>query len=216
MTWQQDEIGCVRSLDQKKMLSSIRLRMDYEQRKYNSYQPNPFTEKTTSKFTPKCRDNLESIRVLLAAEKQLKKVVFFSNFITVYSNNLALYDQLLECNWIKSVSIKQAQLDLLPNTIMLKTPQHQYRTYLRGQKMVKSQKDRLASWIATQGNEIAASKSLQVYLSFDPSIAISNWWRHETVESYYYVEHNSLQYETMLSMVCPGLVRKTFSIVKKQ
>jgi hypothetical protein len=42
------------------------------------------------------------------------------------------------------------------------------------------------------------------------------WWRNDATESYYYIEHNSLQYETMLSMVCPGMVRKTMPIVKKQ
>jgi hypothetical protein len=214
MTWQQDEIGCVRSLDQKKMLSHIRMRMDYEQRRDSQYKP--ITKSIHSKFTTRCRDNFEGTRALLAAVTEPKKLVFFNNYLTVYTNNPDLCNRLLECDWIESLDVKRAELDLPPDTILLKNPQHQYRTYFRGRTLTKPQKARLSNWITTQGDEIAASKSLRAFLVLDPSTTRVHWWRSDTAESYYYIDHNSLQYETMLSMVCPGMVRKTLPIIKKQ
>ena len=66
MTWQQDEIGCFRSLDQKKMQSHIRVRMEYEASRNSHYQR--YGEKFESKFTTRCCDNLEGMRALLATE----------------------------------------------------------------------------------------------------------------------------------------------------
>jgi len=217
ITWHQDEIGCVRSLDQKKMQSHIRMRMDYEQRRYSpSYSLSTTKVEYPSKFTTRCCSDLEATRALLVAVAEPKKLVFFNSFITVYTNNLGLYNQLLECEWIDSLDIKRAELSLPPDTILLKNPQYQYRTYFRGRNLGKQQKTRLATWIQTQGSEIAASKSLQSFLSIDSHPTRVLWWRSEATESYYYIEHNSLQYETMLSMICPGMVRKTMPIVKKQ
>jgi hypothetical protein len=214
ITWQQDEIGCVRSLDQKKMLSHIRMRMDYEHSRNSLYKP--YGESFNSKFTTRCRDNLESTRALLAAETAPKKLVFFNSFITVYTNDLGLYDRISDCVWIDSVDIKRAELNLPPDTILLKNPQYQYRTYFRGRSLGKTQKARLAAWVTTQGDDIAASKSLREFLDIETRPTRVYWWRNDATESYYYIEHNSLQYETMLSMVCPGMVRKTLPIVKKQ
>jgi hypothetical protein len=214
MTWRQDEIGCIRSLDQKKMQSHIRIRMDYEQSRNNHYQR--YGENFESRFTTRCRDNLEGMRALLAAETHPKKMVFFNNFLTVYTNNLGLHGRLMACDWIESVDLKRAELNLPPDTILLKNPQYQYRTYFRGRSLGKTQKARLAAWVTTQGNDITASKSLQAFLNIEISPKQMHWWRSDATESYYYIEHNSLQYETMLSMICPGMVRKTMPIVKKQ
>jgi hypothetical protein len=214
MTWRQDEIGCIRSLDQKKMQSHIRVRMEYEHSRNNHYQR--YGEKFESKFTTRCRDNLEGMRALLATEIYPKKMVFFNSYLTVYTNNLGLHGRLMACDWIESVDLKRAELNLPPDTILLKNPQYQYRTYFRGRNLGKQQKARLATWIQTQGSEIAASKSLREFLDIETRPTRVYWWRSEATESYYYIEHNSLQYETMLSMICPGMVRKTMPIVKKQ
>ena len=214
MTWQQDEIGCIRSLDQKKMQSHIRVRMEYEHSRNSHYQR--YGEKFESKFTTRCCDNLEGMRALLATETPPKKMVFFNNYLTVYTNNLGLHGRLMACDWIESVDLKRAELNLPPDTILLKNPQYQYRTYFRGRSLGKTQKARLAQWVTTQGDDIAASKSLQAFLNIETSPKQLYWWRGDATESYYYIEHNSLQYETMLSMVCPGMVRKTLPIVKKQ
>ena len=214
MTWRQDEIGCIRSLDQNKMQSHICVRMEYEASRNSHYQR--YGEKFISKFTTRCRDNLEGMRALLAAETHPKKMVFFNNFLTVYTNNLGLHGRLMTCDWIESVDLKRAELNLPPDTILLKNPQYQYRTYFRGRSLAKTQKARLAQWVTTQGNDITASKSLQAFLNIEISPKQMYYWRGDATESYYYIEHNSLQYETMLSMICPGMVRKTLPIVKKQ
>lgn len=213
MTWQQDEIGCIRSLDPEKMQSHIRMRMDFETRRNDHYQR--YGEKSSSKFTTRCRDNLEGIRALLAAETQPKKLVFFNNFVTVYTNDSSLAHRLWACSWIENLDVKQAILDLPPDTILLRNPKYQYRTYFRGRALSKTQKSRLAAWIETQGREVSASKSLRSFLELDDSANRVYWWRNDTAESYYYIEHNSLQYETMLSMIAPGMVRKTLPIQQK-
>jgi hypothetical protein len=208
----------VRSLDADKMQRNIRMRMDYEQRRHTiiyDLQGKRIEREYSSKFTTKCRSNLESARAFLAAETEPKKLVFFNNTITVYTNDLGLYDRLIENDWAGFVFSKQAELDLPPDTILLKNPQYQYRTYFRGRSFGKQQKARLATWITTQGKDVSASKSLRTFLEIELNPIRTLWWRNDATESYYYIEHNSLQYETLLSMICPGMVRKTLPIVKK-
>ena len=218
ISWAQDEIGCVRSLDAGKMQKHIRTRMAYEQRRYTTIYNLDGSKLPAqpSRFSTQCRSNLESARAFLAAETEQKKLVFYNNTITVYTNDAGLYNRLIVCDWSQFAHIKQAELNLPPNTILLKNPQYQYRTYFRGRNLGKQQKARLATWIETQGKDIAASKSLRAFLAAEPYPTRVYWWRSDAAESYYYIEHNSLQYETMLSMICPGLVRKTLPIVKKQ
>jgi hypothetical protein len=214
ISWTQDEIGCVRSLDQNKMLSHIRVRMDYEHRRNSQY--NPAGGFGHSRFTTRCRSNLESARAFLAAETEPKKLVFCNNTITVYTNDAGLHNRLIDYEWAGRVYYRQAALDLPADTILLKNPQYQYRTYFRGRTFGKQQKARLTTWIQTQGKEIAASKSLRTFLEIEPKPTRTLWWRNDNTESYYYIEHNSLQYETLLSMICQCMVRKTLAIVKKQ
>ena len=212
VSWTQDEIGCIRSLDADKMLKHIGMRINYERQRHRLIAG---ASVNSSKFTTRCRSNLESARAFLAAEPEPKKLVFYNNSISVYTNDRTLYDRLIGCEWVTTVWIKQAELSLPPDTILLKDPQFQYRTYFRGRHMAKPDKTRLHNWISVQGKEIAASKSLREFL--DPEFKRRyTWWRSDATESYFFIDHNSLQYETMLSMICPGMVRKTLSIVKKQ
>lgn len=219
ISWNQAEISCVQSLNQKKMLHSIKLRKEYEQA-YHSWSPvsRPLhwvSPDSVTRYTEECCNNLESVRALLAAEPEPKKLVFNRDYVAVYTNDLGLRDRVVaNCPWVTAMLVRRAELLIPVDTVLLKNPVHLYRTYLRSRVINKQQRESLSRWVDTQQPDITVSKSLKNFLS--PVQRGFSHLRSNMVESYYYIEHDSLQYETMMSLVCPGLVRKTMSVMKKQ
>jgi hypothetical protein len=111
------------------------------------------------------------------------------------------------------VLIREAKLDQIPDTVTLIHPKRQYRTYFHSIAINDYQKFTITNWIVAQGDEIIPSPSVK---SFFGLTTRSGPWSSRYTAQHYYIDHNSLQYETLLQLVCPGLVRKTLPIVKKQ
>ena len=211
VSWHQDEINCIRGLDAKHLQSNIRARMEFERKRHVDWQ-NRKSIPYESKFTRACRSNLESIRDLLSKETQIK-LVLTTHVATVYTNDIGIYQRLAACSWIKKFYVRQVKLDQVPGTVMLKNPQYQYRTYFRAIEVSEEQKKIMANWIKNQGTEIAASPSVQCFFGLQER-QLRTWSSFYTA-AHYYIDHNSLQYESMLSMICPGVIRKTMLIVQK-
>lgn len=210
--WHQTEVNCIRGLDRDIMMTTMKYRMNFEARRYVDWQ-NRSSKSYESKFTRQVRSDLESMRALLAAETVPMKLMCFVNEATVYTNDVSLFDRIRICSWTERVQIKQADLVLPPDAIVLKDPKFLYRTYLRNRELEPDQKVTLGQWLYSQGQEVAASLSFREL--FKSTRNLHRPWHQNHVFSHYFLDHNSLLYETMLNMVVPGIVRKTVNIVKK-
>lgn len=212
INWQQTEVNCIRGLDRDGMMQTMKCRMHYESRRHTSWQ-NRSSETYTSKFTTQCRSNLESMRAMLASHTKPMKLVLFTNEAIVYTNDIALYDSIKSCFWASAVTIKQADVVLPAESVALKNPLYQYRTYLKNYELESHQKTLLNQWLQNQGSEVSASKSLREFIVAGKTV--NRPWHHNHVFSHYFVDHNSHYHETMLNMLLPGIVRKTLRIVQK-
>lgn len=212
INWRQDEINCIRSLDHDTMLHTMKCRMHYESRRHVNWQ-NRGSESYVSKFTTKCRSNLEAMRAMLAAESEPFKLVLFTHEATIYTNDITLYDRIWACAWVNHVKVKQADVVLPPDSVVLKDPKFLYRTYFRNCELEPEQKITLSQWLYSQGQEVAASLSLRELCKCTRNLRRP--WHDNHVFSHFFLDHNSPLYETMLNMVVPGIVRKTVNIVKK-
>ena len=100
-------------------------------------------------------------------------------------------------------SYSQAVICRPKDTIQLKEPKHEFRSYFKITKITQEQKDYLIAFLANQ-----------------QTVRLSPALRHWTTvpfnrtQDYFFVDHDGLSWLTMLSLVRPGLIRKTMQIIQ--
>ncbi len=154
---------------------------------------------------------LETFDFLRASPNPIK-VTFSWDFCYVYTNDLAWIKKLpQQCSYITVFSLTEVIVDRPRDQVSLLNPTHQYRTWFREKSVAIESKQRLANWINAQSSEIKLSASLNQWLGDQHS------WNHQKtwVRRHFFIEHNSLQYETMLNMIMPGAIRKTQTVIQR-
>jgi hypothetical protein len=142
------------------------------------------------------------------ADILLKTTVDFKLVVSVhqghvYSNDLALLDQLDQLNELSHKTYTQSTVVRPKNTIQLQHPLHKFRTYFTLCKLTANQKQTLADFLTTQNQLVRLSPALTQWL--DQSF--------NRTQDYFFVDHSTESWVTMLSLVQPGIVRKTMHII---
>ena len=139
---------------------------------------------------------------LLSTSAEYKLVVSVNQGY-IYTNNLKLIDQLSAMPELSYKTYTQARVTRPKNTIALKNPQHQFRTYFKLMKLTAQQKDQLRDFLHGQRSHVRLSPGLDRWLDglFNRS------------QDYFFVDHSTESWLTMLSLVHPGIVRKTMHII---
>jgi hypothetical protein len=113
-----------------------------------------------------------------------------------------------ELSYLRIGNVRTAVLSLPRDTVVIRNPEYQYRTYFREREVSDDRKATLINWLEAQKGAVRPSPATRQWLKNSKS-----HWRSRYMQRYYYVEHDSLQYETMLSLVIPGHVRKTVPVI---
>ena len=143
--------------------------------------------------------------VLVAAGKSQFRHVVSGNLLRVYTNDVALFDQLLLANpTFNYREFTEAVVDRPKDTIQLKNPHHKYRSYFKRTKLEVTEKKIVANFLANYQGSIRLSPCLQDW--------VTQSFRY--TEPYYFVDHDDTAWLVMLSLVRPGLIKKTVSITK--
>jgi hypothetical protein len=140
----------------------------------------------------------------LKARPEPYKMLISVDHVWIYTNSTQLIQQIHDLHYIIPVKLTQAVINKIPDVIQLQNPQHTHRSYFRCRKLVGNEKQNLRNFLASQNN-IRISTGLQEWLD-------THWNR---TQDYYFVDHNSEQWLTLLSLVAPGLIRRTLPIVAK-
>ena len=99
---------------------------------------------------------------------------------------------------------KQVTIDRPRDTVKLKNPKHLRRSYFNRSRLTEQEKTAIANFFKNNINTIRLSPCLRDWLG-QPF----KW-----TEPYYFVDHNDDAWMVMLSLIRPGLIKKTFSIIK--
>jgi hypothetical protein len=166
-------------------------------------------------FNQESVDNLMTTLELLSNHPTEFKMTVSGDWASFYSNDLTLVDRLSRLPYVKgNRPIKQAVINRPKDVVVVQNPEFQYRTYLKERKMSQDRKEQLLLWIQAQHDQekthARASKALLNWLKNNNST-----WRSDWTQRYYYIEHNNPMYETMLSMIVPGLIRKSSSVISE-
>lgn len=199
MTAGLDDASCLRRLTHKWIDEVVEMR-----RLYHSHI-SPIRPRSTDFSIPADKvENLHKICQLLLDTTQVFKLTVDFDCIRVYSSSIMLFDDLLAVGQFKSVCYTQAVINRARNTVKLKNPQHQYRSYFSRTKVTDQQKQSIVQFLHNNRAELRLSPCLSGWISKP-----FKW-----TEPYYFIDHNDTAWLTMLSLIYPKLIKKTNTIVQ--
>lgn len=200
----QKEIGCSRSFDHRVMAQTIARRRQWDSSLTFGSRGNRFTEEVIEDLT-KTLDLLKSI-------KDSAKITFCSDWCYVYTNDIDTVNRMVaQTPNSNFYSVKQAVITHAVDTVVIADPQFKFRTYFKERDVAKDRIEMLHNWVSGQDKQIQPSKVMKKWLRG----SYAKWNLHRC-QRHFYIEHNDQKYETMISLIVPGLVRKTVSVVARE
>jgi hypothetical protein len=154
---------------------------------------------------------LRETRDILLEQAGAYKAVISFNVLSLYTNDLRLADQFdqLDNPGVRPHLVRQAVITKPAGVIQLKESKHGYRTYLRERKYSKDQRDMLLNFLEAREGTLRPCGALMSWLRQQPKYYLANL---NYSRSHYFVDHDHPNEGTMLSLVMPGIVRKTMPI----
>jgi hypothetical protein len=204
-----DEASCLRQLDHAYIDQTIANRKQWreiaQQRWVNGRQKHGIglSRQHRREITEKTVADLHSLADQLLNTQAEFKLVVSTNQAHVYTNDLRLIDQLCVMPALSHKSYSQAKITHAKNTVRLKNPQHAWRSYLKMVKLSAEQKQQLVSFFHNQQAQVRLAPSLKAWIN-QP---------YTRTQDYFFVDYNLVSWATMLSLVYPGIIRKTQAIV---
>ena len=196
------EANCLRCLDLVQFERSLRNAKHWSEQ-------NRFGEKFQT-WGPTKETALRETRDLLLTESAPFKTVVSYNTVSIYTNRLGLAKRLVNlCNDSVILRlVRQAVITKPANVVQLRESQYAYRTYLRERKYGIEQRTMLANFLNSRKDTLRPCDALIAWLEGSSSFRYNlNYSR-----AHYFVDHDHPNEGTMLSLVMPGIVRKTMPI----
>ena len=202
-----DEVNCLRVLDHDHIDEFITRRKQWreiaQQRWVNGRQKHGIImSRSWRDITEKTVADLHVLADILLATQYEFKLVVSVNQGHVYTNDQDLIDQLDLMPAATFKTYTQAQISRPKNSIQLKNSQHAFRSYFKLLKLTAEQKDQLVNFLLNQQDHVRLSPSLL------------SWMRQpfNRTQDYFFVDHDTQAWLTMLSLIQSGIIRKTMPI----
>jgi hypothetical protein len=211
--FQLDEASCLRDLDHEQIDEMIARRIAWreiaQQRVAGTaksslfgHPPYSIISRRHKEITETTRADLHELADVLLTSLSEFKLVVSVNQGHVYTNDRGLIDQLDTLASLTHKEYTRAVIGRPRDTVQLKNPRHSYRSYFRNAKLTDEQKQHLMNFLTNQ-TLVRTSPALNGWLAAP---------FHRT-QDYFFVDHDDLSWLTMLSLVRPGLIRKTQQII---
>lgn len=202
-----DEASCLRVLDHAHINDMIERRKQWReiaaQRWANSKNPGMILGRDWKEITKTTVTNLHDLAELLLTAPKAFKLVVSVNQGHVYTNDLILINRLDRLPQLKHKTYGRAVIDRPKNTIQLKRPKHKFRSYFRLINLTVQQKDQLAAFLENQQTHVRLSPALREWTAMP----------FTRVQDYFFIDHETETWLTMLNLVVPGITRKTMHII---
>lgn len=203
-----DEANCLRELDHAYIDDMITRRQHWReiaQQRWNqgSRQFGSILGRRHREITAETIENLHAVAELLITAPEEFKLIVSINQAYVYTNDTILINRLDRMSCLDFKTYAQAVITRPKDTVVLKNPKHQFRSYFRTTNLTAQQKDHLESFLINQSNHVRMSPALQRWIDYS----------FTRIQDYFFVDHNTENWLTMLGLVQPGIIRKTMNII---
>jgi hypothetical protein len=202
------EAAVLKRLDHDHITRSLERRRSWRehalQRPANTKHAFPWTVTARLKeITQETESNLHIMCDLLLASPAPYKLVTSGSQAWIYTNQLSIIKEISEIDFIERKVYTQAQVNRPTDTIILKNAVHQARSYFRTVKLDVKDAANLRNFLTTHQNNIRLSPALLNWVN-DTKFRMSD---------YFFIDYTEETWLTMLSLVRPGLIRKSIKII---
>ena len=200
-----EEATCLRELDHEYINTMIRRRIHYRDVSQQSWLngKQSIMSRRWKDITDETVANLHAVTDIMIDSKLDFKLVTSLNTVWVYTNAQSLINKIDQLDFLKHKSYTEAVINRPKNTIRLKNPRHTNRSYLKIEKLTAEQKTQLINFFVNQTGHIRVSPGLAEWC--DSAF-------HRT-QDYYFIDHDGESWLLMLSLIHPGLIRKTVGLI---
>lgn len=208
MGFELAEVAVLKRLDHANITRSLERRRSWRehalQRHANTKHVFPWTITARLKeITQATEDNLHTVCDLLLATNEKYKLVTSGNQAWLYSNSIELINQFSALQILERKTYTQALINRAVDTIILRNSAHTSRSYFRAVKLTAKEAEILRNFLVMHQQNIRLSPALTLWLE-DTKLRLND---------YFFVDYAGDSWLTMLSLVRPGLVRKSLQIV---
>lgn len=206
LTFDVAEASALRELDKDKIEALIARRREWRQISIDRWlavgRAHIVNSRSHREIPSTVEANLHTIVDIIQSSAVDYKIVTGVHSVWVYTDDLALISRLADLEFISNQKYSRAVIDRPRNTVRLSHPRHQQRSYFRSVKLSDLEKDNLERFFANHP-DVRLSPGMQ------------GWFMgpfHRT-QDYFFIDYNEDSYLTMLSLIRPGLIRKTSQII---
>ena len=139
-----------------------------------------------------------------AAEQHIRITCYDS--MQIYTNDTVLLERVRLLNTATDARYHEAIVDRPRDVLIRKQSKSLYRTYFKSINVDKETSVRVKKFLLDRTDCFKFTPGFRYYLTRDAKIYFRD---------YFFVDHDSPADITMLSLVCPGIVRKTVPIQTK-
>lgn len=155
------------------------------------------------------RENIHSMADFITGISTPYKIIIENKTMRIYTNDLNIVQAIEHIPFVQRRRYGQVVVDRPKDTIKLKNPQHQYRSYFRETRVTTEERDAIGRFLLSQPG-IRIGQGLKEWLNGSPGAYVSKYTRE-----YFFVDYNHASWPTMLALVRPGLIRRTVQIIAK-
>lgn len=134
------------------------------------------------------------------------KLVVGYDIMYIYSNDVGVLQYLAKLPYVNFCNAVQSVVDRPRDVVLKANPKFKYRSYFKEKVLEQHECERLLNFLESRQEVFGITNTLKSTL---------NRYRIHWLPRHLFVEHNDPKDITMLSLVCPGLIRKTVSVQAK-
>ena len=142
---------------------------------------------------------------LNTAAEQHRRITCYDS-MQIYANDAALLERVRLLNTETDARYHEAIVDRPRDVLIRKQSKCLYRTYFKSTGVTQEASVRVKKFFLDRTDCFKFTPGFKYYLTRDTKMYFRD---------YFFVDHNSMAEITMLSLVCPGIVRKTVPIQTK-
>lgn len=191
------EAGCLRAKSHKELDHLIEYR-NRARAQWGGGLNQPISKET--------RDALFAVFDELEPIRDKIKLVISYNIMYIYSNDVSILQHFTDLEQLEFNNAVQSVVDKPRDVVLITNPKFKYRSYFKDRLLETIECERLINFIESRKDVYGVTRTLKASL---------RRYRSHYLQRHLFVEHNDPKDITMLSLVVPGLIRKTLSVQAK-
>ena len=147
--------------------------------------------------------DLHTLCTFLLQATETFKLVLSGDRAWVYAKDWEFLKTVAQSPGVVRPRYTRAVIDRPVDTVILKNPKHAQRSYFKEQAVSPIQKEQLIAFFNNHRDNVRLSPSLVKWLQ----------WPTRRIYSYFFVDYDHGSWPLMISLVHPGLIRKTVQLL---